>query len=672
MATNQQLISTTRQLFAAILLVSFFFLTRCSGGGAHAHHLFRSWDTTKFEPLPSSKREYLAMSQSYRIRGSCGPNSLCNYVPRFRPVDGTELETGRAQGHDDKLEYSSDLKFSGFYESSFVLAAAAMSSLRKIKPLFIIFIIFVMISTVPTSRSLPLSTNNRWIIDDSTGQRVKLACVNWAGALETMLPEGLDRQPLRSIVASIRRLGFNCVRLTYSTYMVTRMGPHIRVNDTFDQLGLGQAKAGIVKHNPTIVRMSHLEAFDAVVDELGRQGVMVDVDNHVSKPMWCCAWDDGNGFFGDKYFDPEEWLLGLTTLARRFLNKPQVVGMGLRNELRGARQNEKMWRKYVTLAGTFIHSINPNVLIIAGGMNFSTTLSFLKDKPLTTNFGNKLVYEAHWYAFAAEPETIWQEKPLNKLCRAKINSYVNNIAFSTEVPLFFGEVGIPGTNGMRSSDYFLSCLLSWAAEHDFDWGWWALQGDYYFRENETFVDEYYGVLSHFWDRTRNPFLINRLRLMQFKNQDPKSRVEKAYLLFHPQTGDCMSNNKSTMEVYMGNCDRQSSRWTYNGDDSPILLINSNYCLRAAGEGVRVQLTTECNTLQSKWRMLSASKLHLAAKDVNSTSGEYLCMKRDSVFAADVFTTKCICLSGDEPGCLDGGLLNPTSQWFKFVESNVVY
>ncbi|CAN1234749.1 Glycosyl hydrolase 5 family protein [Linum perenne] len=92
-----------------------------------------------------------------------------------------------------------------------------------------------------------------------------------------MLPKGLDRQPLWSIVASIRRLGFNCVRLTYATYMVTRMGPHVRVGDTFDQLGLGQAKAG--KYNPTIVRMSHLEAFDVVVDELGMQGVMVDVDN---------------------------------------------------------------------------------------------------------------------------------------------------------------------------------------------------------------------------------------------------------------------------------------------------------------------------------------------------------------------------------------------------------
>ncbi|CAN1300506.1 Glycosyl hydrolase 5 family protein [Linum perenne] len=537
--------------------------------------------------------------------------------------------------------------------------------------LIIIFLFTIIISTIPQSHPLPLSTNNRWIIDALTGQRVKLACVNWPGATQTMLPEGLDRQPLRSIVASIRRMGFNCVRLTYATYMVTRVGPHARVGDTFDQLGLGHVKDDIVRYNPLIVRMSHLEAFDAVLDELGMQGVMVDLDNHVSKPMWCCAEKDGNGFFGDEYFDPKEWLVGLTTLARRYLFKPQVVGMGLRNELRGDRQNEATWRKYVTLAGSAIHAVNPNLLIFAGGISYASVLSFLKNKPLTTNFGNKLVYEAHWYPFTAGPEKVWLEKPLNELCRAKIDGYVNITAFSfepaaagvaAEVPLFVGEVGIPGMMGKKSSDYFLSCFLSWAAENDLDWGWWGLQGDYYLRSNVSLMDEYFGVLSYFWDRVRNPFLMNRLRLMQFKNQEPKSSLGKAYLLFHPQSGDCMINN-NMKEIYASNCGRQSSRWIYNGDDTPITLTNSKYCLKVAGDGVRVQLTTECNTPQSKWRRLSASKLHLAAKDENS--GEYLCLKRESIFNADVFTTKCVCLSG-------GGLLDPTTQWFKFVETNVVY
>ncbi|CAI0414721.1 unnamed protein product [Linum tenue] len=345
-----------------------------------------------------------------------------------------------------------------------------------------------------SSHPLPLSTNNRWIVDSATGQRVKLACANWPGAAETMLPEGLDRQPLPNIVAAIRQLGFNCVRLTYATYM--------------DE---------IARFNPLVVRMTHLQAFDAVLDELGRQGVMVDIDNHVSKPMWCCKEKDGNGFFGDAYFDPKEWLLGLTVLARRYVYKPQVQN-------HGERQSEATWRKYVTLAGNAIHVANPNVLIFAGGISYASVLSFLKKKPLSTTFGNKLVYESHWYPFTAGPEKVWTEKPLNQLCRAKIDGYVNTTAFSftaggsAAVPLFVGEVGIPGAEVKKSSDNFLSCFATWAAENDLDWAWWGLQGGYYFRDNRTGMDEYFGALSYFWDRPRNPFLLNRLRLMQLKNQ----------------------------------------------------------------------------------------------------------------------------------------------------------
>ncbi|CAL1375208.1 unnamed protein product [Linum trigynum] len=534
---------------------------------------------------------------------------------------------------------------------------------------------FLLLLLLPfSSHSLPLSTNNRWIVDSATGQRVKLACANWPGAAETMLPEGLDRQPLPNIVAAIRRLGFNCVRLTYATYMVTRHAGD-RVGRTFDGLGLGSVKDEIARFNPLVVRMTHLQAFDAVLDELGRQGVMVDIDNHVSKPMWCCREKDGNGFFGDEYFDPKEWLLGLTVLARRYVYKPQVIGMGLRNELRGERQSESTWRKYVTLAGNAIHVANPNVLIFAGGISYASVLSFLKKKPLSSNFGNKLVYESHWYPFTAGPEKVWTEKPLNQLCRAKIDGYVNSTAFSftaggsSSVPLFVGEVGIPGTEVKKSSDNFLSCFATWAAENDLDWAWWGLQGGYYFRDNRTGMDEYFGALSYFWDRPRNPFLLNRLRLMQLKNQDPTSRVGKAYLLFHPQTGDCMINN-NLREIYAGHCGRQSSRFLYAGDGSPIMLAGSNYCLRAGGDGVRVQLTTACNAAESKWWRVSSSKLHLAAKE--EKTGEYVCLNRDSVFTSDVFTRKCVCLVGYETGCMNGGDLEPTAQWFKLVETNVLY
>ena len=51
----------------------------------------------------------------------------------------------------------------------------------------------------------------------NSGDRVKLACVNWYGfQLEDLVINGLDRQPLDKIAGRIAELGFNCVRLVYA------------------------------------------------------------------------------------------------------------------------------------------------------------------------------------------------------------------------------------------------------------------------------------------------------------------------------------------------------------------------------------------------------------------------------------------------------------------------
>jgi len=70
--------------------------------------------------------------------------------------------------------------------------------------------------TTLTIPSLPLSTKSRYIVD-ATGQRVKLACVNWAGAhMKDYVVGGLHISTLDQIASQIASLGFNCVRLQWS------------------------------------------------------------------------------------------------------------------------------------------------------------------------------------------------------------------------------------------------------------------------------------------------------------------------------------------------------------------------------------------------------------------------------------------------------------------------
>jgi hypothetical protein len=132
-----------------------------------------------------------------------------------------------------------------------------------------------------------------------------------------MIPEGLDRRPLKELVGELVKNKFNCVRLTYAIYMWTRYEREI-VNETFSHLDAPEVVDGISKYNPSIMKMTHIEAFDAVVNELGNQNIKVLLDNHVSEPKWCCHDDDENGFFHDRHFCPQEWIGGLTLAAQHF------------------------------------------------------------------------------------------------------------------------------------------------------------------------------------------------------------------------------------------------------------------------------------------------------------------------------------------------------------------
>lgn len=85
----------------------------------------------------------------------------------------------------------------------------------------------------------------------------------------------------------------------------------------------------------------------AMLESFHRNKVMVVLDNHLTVPGWCCGLNDGNGFFGDRFFDPNLWMKALSKMALLATKFPNVIGMSLRNELRGPKSNVDDWYKYV-------------------------------------------------------------------------------------------------------------------------------------------------------------------------------------------------------------------------------------------------------------------------------------------------------------------------------------
>ena len=65
----------------------------------------------------------------------------------------------------------------------------------------------------------PFTTRGR-DIKNTRGETVTYAGVNWPGAADTMLPEGLQYRSVADIVSKIKSLGMNAIRLTYAIEMI--------------------------------------------------------------------------------------------------------------------------------------------------------------------------------------------------------------------------------------------------------------------------------------------------------------------------------------------------------------------------------------------------------------------------------------------------------------------
>lgn len=91
-------------------------------------------------------------------------------------------------------------------------------------------------SVVASISDAPLSTSGRWIVD-SDGANITFAGVNWPGAADAMLPEGLQYQSISYIVGKVKELGMNSIRLTFAIEMI---------DDIYDQGGDVPIKTSLI------------------------------------------------------------------------------------------------------------------------------------------------------------------------------------------------------------------------------------------------------------------------------------------------------------------------------------------------------------------------------------------------------------------------------------------
>jgi len=195
---------------------------------------------------------------------------------------------------------------------------------------------------------------------------------------------------------------------------------------------------------------------------------------------------------------------------RPHISNPLVVGVDLRNEVRGP-SNGMLWNSWAAAAeraAAKLHEMNAAWLMIVEAMCSANDLSGARLRPVKLSVQNKLVYSAHVYGWSGwgSLKPYWYTK-YAAFARAMDKNWgflvTENIA-----PVWVGEFGNPGigqvtydrtTDGpsVRDMNYWDN-LIRYLDECDADFGYWALNPRKP-HENEM---ETYGLFDDDWETVR--------------------------------------------------------------------------------------------------------------------------------------------------------------------------
>ncbi|KAI0379484.1 glycoside hydrolase family 5 protein [Hypomontagnella monticulosa] len=375
----------------------------------------------------------------------------------------------------------------------------------------------------------PLVTSGR-DMKNTRGGNVVYAGTNWPGHGEVMIPDGLQFQSIETVVSKIKSAGMNAIRLTYAIQMIDDIyangGKDTTVKDSFTK-ALGSTNgpkiySQFLAKNPSFNdSTTRLQVFDAVAAECLKQQIFVHLDNHMSKAAWCCSTNDGNAWFGDRDYNVDNWVRGLTYMANHGKNWPALTSMSLRNELRkpdGSPSSSYNWQNWYTniKKGTnAINSANPDLLIFLSGLDFDTymtpvvqgtALSPGSGKFTTTDFNgytNKLVIEIHNYQNSANNCNSLKSSLYNSGFQAL---HADDAKAVNVFPVLLTEFGFDMTGSAWQGTY-ATCIGQYLAEQKAGWFIWVVSGSYYIRSGRQDFEETWGLLKHDYSDWRNPSYI---------------------------------------------------------------------------------------------------------------------------------------------------------------------
>lgn len=279
------------------------------------------------------------------------------------------------------------------------------------------------------------------LLVDPAGAQVQLHAVNWYGfESNDFVAGGLQHERYSTIIATIKSLHFNAVRIPISNELierdpiVSRLGPICVAASCLPITG-----RTILGPNRDLYGKTALQILQTVVDAAGQSGLYVILDDHRSRAGWG-PQENGLWYTGlscpstaipYSCYTPGSWLNDWAALGVLFQNDPFVTGLDLRNELhsahlptscasyvreahwgacRGENNLSTDWPRAATRAGNLLLHLNPHWIIAVEGVStyprpdgsfpidgWAQNLQGVATDPIILETKGRLIYSPHDY-----------------------------------------------------------------------------------------------------------------------------------------------------------------------------------------------------------------------------------------------------------------------------------
>ena len=360
---------------------------------------------------------------------------------------------------------------------------------------------------------------------DSNGTEVRIAGINWYGfETSNYLINGLWAQDYKTVLNTIKSLGYNVIRIPFSNQMV-ETNPVPSNYTTY---------AGGTPANTALVGQTSLQDMDTIIAYAGSIGLRVILDNHRSDAG---NSNEANGLWYTSAYPQANWIADWKTMATRysastftFNGNPTVIGMDLRNEphliANGAYTGScwtgdtetngsytgcpasltaQNWPVAATAAGNAVLAINPKLLIFVEGNDCydgscawqGENLAGVASNPVTLSVANQLVYSPHDYGPNLYAQPWFTSSTTAASLDAIWNKYWEYISAASTAPVWLGEFGTDNTSSDIESStagsqgqWFEDLVAYLSANPTINWTYWALNGE-----------DSYGLLDSNYDAT---------------------------------------------------------------------------------------------------------------------------------------------------------------------------